>query len=62
MGHEAIELDEAAFVEQEVEPFPGGELSLLVLLRDPVGTSALFGESLTVVEIVERSSDAINRI
>jgi hypothetical protein len=32
MGDEAIELDEAALVEQQVEPLAGGELALLVLL------------------------------
>ena len=36
VGDEAVELDEAALVEQQVEPLAGGELALLVLLRDAV--------------------------
>ena len=54
MGHEAVELDEAPLVEQEVEPLARGELALLVLLRrcasapPPCSASAL-----AVVEVVE---------
>ena len=34
VGDEPVELDEAALVEQQVEPLARGELALLVLLRD----------------------------
>ncbi len=44
MGDEPVELDEAAFVEQQVEPLARGELALLVLLGDPCGATALLGE------------------
>ena len=44
MGDEAVELDEAALVEQEVEPLARGELALLVLLGDARGAPALLGE------------------
>ena len=53
VGDEAVELDEAAFVEQEVQPLAGGELALLVLLGDPIRSPALFGEGLAVMEVVE---------
>ena len=53
VGDEAVELDEAALVEQEVEPLAGGELALLVLLGDPRGSPALLGEGLAVVELIE---------
>ena len=49
MGDEAIELDEAARIEEEVETFSGGELALLVLLGDPRRAPALLGKDLTVV-------------
>ena len=53
MGDEPVELDEAALVEQEVEPLARGELALLVLLGDPRRSPALFGERLAVVERFE---------
>ena len=53
VGHEAVQLDEAALVEQEVEALAGGELALLVLLGDPLGAAALLGLGLAVVELVE---------
>ena len=53
MGDEAVQLDEAALVEQKVEPLARGELALLVLLRHAGGTPALLGEGLAVVELVE---------
>ena len=53
MGDEPVELDEAAFVEQQVEPLARGELALLVLLGDPRGAPALLGERLAVMELVE---------
>lgn len=56
MGDEAVELDEAAFIEQQIEPLPGSELAFLMLLSDALGTSALFGEGLAVVEVVEEFS------
>ena len=36
VGDEAVELHEAALIEQQIEPFARGELALLVLLRDAV--------------------------
>ena len=56
VGDEAVELDEAALVEQEVEPLARGELALLVLLRHARGSPALFGEGLAVMELVEELS------
>ena len=56
MGDEAVELDEAALVEQQVEPLAGGELALLVLLRHAAGAAALLGERLAVVQLVEQLS------
>ena len=53
---EPVELDEAALVEQEVEPLARGELALLVLLRDAGGAPALLGQGLPVVELVEELS------
>ena len=44
VGHEPVELDEAAIVEEEVETLARGELPLLVLLGDARGPPALFGE------------------
>ena len=44
VGDEPVELDEAALVEQQVEPLAGGELALLVLLRHAGGAAALLGE------------------
>ena len=56
VGDKPVELDEAAFVQQEVEPLPGGELAFLVLLRDPLGAATLLGERLAVMQIVEEFS------
>ena len=53
VGDEAVELDEAARIEQQVEPLAGGELALLVLLGDAVGAAALLGRGLAVVQLVE---------
>jgi hypothetical protein len=51
VGDEAIELDEATLVQQEVEALAGRELPLFMLLRDPRGAAALLGERLAVVQI-----------
>ena len=56
VGDEAVELDEAALVEQQVEPLAGGELALLVLLRHAGGSPALLGEGLAVVQLIEQLS------
>ena len=54
MGDEAIELDEAPFIEEQIEPLAGGELSLFVLLGDAVRSPALLGERLAMMEVVEK--------
>jgi hypothetical protein len=54
VGDEPVELDEAALVQQQVEPLARGELPLLVLLGDAGGSPALFGERLTVVQLIEK--------
>ncbi len=56
MGHEAIDLDEAALVEQQVEPFAGREFALLVLLRDPRRTTTLFRLDPAGHQIIEELS------
>ena len=53
VGDEAIQLDEAARIEQQVEPLPGGELALLVLLGDALRPAALLGLGLFVVQQIE---------
>ena len=53
VGHEAVELGEAAGVEQQVEPLARGELSLLVLLGDARGSPALFGGGAAMMQVVE---------
>ena len=53
MGDETIEFGEGAGIEQQVETLAGGELSLLVLLRDAVGAAAQLGLGLAVVQIFE---------
>jgi hypothetical protein len=50
---EAIELDEAPLIQQEVEPLPRGKLALLVLLGDAGRAPALFGLGLAMMQIVE---------
>ena len=47
------ELDQAALVEQQIESFPGRQLSFLVLLRNAIGATALLGERLAVMQVVE---------
>ena len=54
VGDEPVQLDEAALVQQQVEPLARGELALLVLLRDARGAPALFGERLAVMELLEK--------
>ena len=56
VGDEPVELDEAALVEQQVEPLARGELALLVLLRDARGAPALLGLGLAVMELLEQLS------
>ena len=53
VSDEAVELDEAAGVEEQIQPLAGGELALLVLLGHSLGASSLLGEGLAVVELVE---------
>jgi hypothetical protein len=61
VGDEAIELDEAALVEQEIQPLSGGELALLVLLSNPIGASALLGEALPVMKVIQEFSGVGHR-
>src|SRR3954454_11745523 len=56
MGDETIQLNQAAFVQQQIKPFPGSQLSFLMLLRDAVGTTALLSERLAVMQVVEQLS------
>ena len=56
VSDEAVELHEAAFVEQEVEPLPGGKLPLLVLLSDTLGPATLLGLGLAVVKVFEKGA------
>src|SRR6185436_6515268 len=53
VGDEPVELHEAALIEQEIEPFAGGELSLLVLLRDALRATTLFGQGLAMPQVFE---------
>ena len=53
---EPVELDEAALVEQQVEPLAGGELALLVLLRHAGRAPALLRERLPLVQSLEELS------
>ena len=58
--YEAVEFDEGAGVQQQVETFSGCELSLFVLFPDPVGAAAQFGllaEFLQCVELVVNAHD-----
>ena len=50
MRHEPIELDEGAFIEQHVEPFTRGELSLVVLRLDARTATALLGLGAPLLE------------
>ena len=50
---EPVELDEAAFVEQEVEPLARGELALGVLRLDARGAAALLRLGAAALEEVE---------
>ena len=52
-GDEPVELHEAAFVEQQIQPLARGELPLLVLLGDPRRPPALLGEGLAVMKLFE---------
>jgi hypothetical protein len=53
VGDEPVELDEAALVEQEIEPLAGGELPLPVLLGDARRAAAQLGVRLAVLELLE---------
>src|SRR5690606_29376283 len=53
MRHEAIELDEAALVQQQVEPFARRELAPLVLCPDPRLTTTLLRLSPQRFELLE---------
>ena len=54
VGDEPVELDEAALVEQQIEPLARGELPFLVLLRDPRGAAALLGQRLPMMELFQQ--------
>jgi len=43
MRLELVQLDEAAGIDEQLDPLPGRELSFLVLLLDPVETAAQLG-------------------
>ena len=58
VGDEPVEFNETVFVQQQIEPFPGGELPLLVLLGDPGRPAALLGLGLAAVKIVETIAGA----
>jgi hypothetical protein len=51
--HEPVELGEAAGVEEQVEPLPGRELPLLVLLRDTRGSPARLGGGAAMLQVVQ---------
>jgi hypothetical protein len=53
VGHEPVEFGESAGVEQQVQPLPGGELSLLVLLRDACCTTAFLSGRAAMMQVVE---------
>jgi hypothetical protein len=52
MRAQAVELDEAAAVEQNVEPFARQKLSLLVLSLRPFGAAARFRFLIEFAEFV----------
>src|SRR5690606_27971800 len=45
MGHEFVELDEGARIQEKVDPFAGRQLSGSVLLGDPFRAPAFLGSS-----------------
>ena len=45
-----------SLVEQQIQPFPCGEFSLLVLLGDAGRPAALLGERLPVMQLLEKFS------
>jgi hypothetical protein len=53
MRHEAIEFDEAAIVEQDIEPFACRQFAFVVLGLDAGSTSALLGFGASLIEQVE---------
>jgi len=53
-----VQLHERPGVEQRVESFPGGQLALLVLRRDPVGAAAQGGLGALLLQQVELFSHA----
>ena len=60
VGDEAVQLDEAALIEQQVEPLPRGELALLVLLGDAGRPAALLGLGLAMMEVVEELAGVVH--
>ena len=48
--HEPVELHEAAFVEENVEAFAGGELAFVVLRLDSRRSAALLGFGASLIE------------
>ena len=50
VGHEAVELDEAALVQQQLDPLPRGQLALRVLLLDAFLAAAQTGAVLHLAQ------------
>jgi hypothetical protein len=53
VADEFIEFFEGAFVEQQVNPFPGAEFALLVLALTALGATAGFGFAVEFAKLVE---------
>ena len=52
MLDKGIDLAEGAFVEQDIDPFPGGQTSFFVLGFDPVWSTAQAGFRLLFTQMV----------
>src|SRR5207249_1752691 len=52
---EGVRFDETAGIEQELDPFAGGQLPLCVLRLDPILAPALFGKGLPTAPFVAMS-------
>lgn len=61
MGDKAVVFDKGALVEENVEPFAGGEFSLVVLGFDAGWSAAEFGFSAAAFEEVELFSHGHGR-
>ena len=51
--HEAVDLEERARVQQQLQPLAGGLLAGLVLAPDPLLATTEFGQSVTPVQLLE---------